>query len=73
VRSLAAAVATYEFGNPTTTQTKRVRTSLRRIHLDRLEAIGAIQVTEDQVSCGPAFDVVFHVVAVSLTHARSPN
>ncbi|WP_432758192.1 DUF7344 domain-containing protein [Halobacterium salinarum] len=68
VRDLAESIAAFEFENPTTTQTKRVRTSLRRTHLDCLEAIDAIHISQDGVSPGPSFHPIFHILAVGLTH-----
>lgn len=68
VRGLAESIAAFEFENPTTTQTKRVRTSLRRTHLAALEDLDAIHISQDGVSPGPAFHTIFHVLAVGLTH-----
>lgn len=76
VRDLAAHLAAFEHQHPTTTETKRIRTSLRQRHLKRLERVNAITVDNDAVARGPAFPAVFEVLAVGLSkppHATDTN
>lgn len=73
VRDLAGSLAEFEHQNPTTMETKRIRTSLRRTHLARLEAVDAITVTQDAVSRSDAFWAIFSVLSEGLSCGRSPT
>lgn len=66
VAVMADLVSRFEFQNPTTEETKRVRTSLRHTHLRQLEAVDAISVVNDSISRGPAFPAVVRLIAAGI-------
>lgn len=71
VRELARWLAEFEHQDPSTVETKRVRTSLRRTHLARLEAVNSITVVNDTVSRGNAFWPVFTALSGGLSCRRT--
>jgi hypothetical protein len=66
VEELAEMVAEFEFQQPTTEETKYVRTSLRHGHLEQLEAAGVITVGNDRVSRGPRFTPAVRLLTAGL-------
>lgn len=73
VRDLAAHLASLEHQDPTTRETKRIRTSLRQRHLERLERVNAITVRNDVVGRGPEFSGVYWVLSVALSWENRRN
>jgi hypothetical protein len=66
VDTVADLVSEFEFQAPTTKETKRVRTSLRNGHLQQLEAVGAVSVSNDRISRGPAFPAMVRLIAAGI-------